>query len=102
MKKLLFGSFTTFVFLLASPGIATEVTPSNLVFQGYQGRLASEGIPGYATFLQAVHLGKIDATTLVNGAISQGKLESKTAQNESYLRQVESSLFLLRVGGASR
>lgn len=102
MKKLLFGSFTTIVFFLASPGIATEITPSNLVFQGYQGRLASEGIPGYATFLQAVHLGKIDALTLVDGAISQGKLEPKTAQNDSYLRQVESSLFLLRVGGGSR
>lgn len=102
MKKLLFGSFTTLVFLLASPVIATEVTPSDLVFQGYQGRLASEGIPGYATFLQAVHLGKIDATTLVDGAISQGKLDPKIAQNESYLSQVESSLFLLRVGGGSR
>ncbi|WP_019508797.1 hypothetical protein [Pleurocapsa sp. PCC 7319] len=102
MKKVLFGSFTSLLVLLAAPGIATEVTPSNLVFQGYQGRLASEGIPGYATFLQAVHLGKIDATTLVDGAISQGKLEPKTAQNESYLRQVKSSLFLLRVGGGSR
>ncbi len=102
MKKLLFGSFISLLVVATNPVMATEITPSDLVFQGYQGRLSSEGIPSYATFIQAVYLGKINAETLVEGAIAQGKLAPETTQNEGYLRQVQSSLFLLRVGGASR
>lgn len=102
MKKLLFGSLITFITVIASPGIAAEVSPSNLVFQGYQGRLLEEGIPSYATFLQAVYLGKVDAKTLVQGAIAQGKLDPEIVKDESYLRKVKSALFLLRANGSSR
>ncbi len=103
MKNILFGSS---ILLLASvvsiPATAAEITPSDLVSQGYQGRLASEEIPGYASFLQAVYLGKIDAETLIKGAVSQGKLDPDMANNDSYIRQVESALFLLRPNGSSR
>ena len=102
MKKLIFGSFVSLLVVTTNSVMAAEITPSNLVFQGYQGRLASEGIPGYATFLQGVYLGKIDAETLVKAAIAQEKLSPETARDESYLRQVNSSLFLRRVGGGTR
>lgn len=102
MKKLLFSSLILFGTTIASPALAAEVTPQNLVFQGYQGRLSGEGIPGYASFRQAVFLGKVDAKTLVESAIAQGKLDSRMANNESYLDRVENALFLLRVNGSSR
>ena len=84
------------------PSAAAEITPIDLVFQGYQGRLVEAGIPGYAAFRQAVFFGKIDAETLVESAVARGKLPSSILNNKSYLRQVEASLFKLRAGGASR
>lgn len=102
MKKLLFGSLIPLLTVIATPTMAAEVAPSNLVFQGYQGRLIKEGIPSYANFLQAVYLGKVDAETLVQGAIAQGKLDPDMVNDDSYLRKVESALFLLRVNGSSR
>ena len=102
MKKLLFSSSILLSVIVAVPAKAAELTPHNLVFQGYRGRLESEGIPGYATFRQGVYLGKIDAQTLVESAIAQGKLDPSMAQDPNYLQQVESYLFLLRAGGSSR
>ncbi len=103
MKNLLFASIGALV-LAGVPisSTAAEITPVNLVFQGYQGRLASEGIPGHGAFYQAVLLGKVDAETLVQGAVAKGRLSSSTASNKSYLRKVEASLFKLRSGGGRR
>ena len=102
MRKFLYSSLILLATTISSPTLAAEVTPQNLVFQGYQGRLTSEGIPGYASFRQAVFLGKVDAKTLVDSAISQGKLDSRMANDEGYLNEVENALFLLRVNGSSR
>ncbi len=101
MKKLLFTSLITLV-SIATPALAAEVTPINLVSQGYQGRLLKEGIPSYAVFLQKVHLGTIDGEDLIKGAIAQGKLSPELANDETYLNQVNSALFLLQTNGSSR
>ena len=102
MNKIFFGGLITLLATVNSTVIAAEVTPANLVSQGYQGRLSAAGIPGYAPFLQGVYLGKIDAEDLIEGAISQGKLDSDLSDDEAYLGQVNSALFLLRAGGGSR
>ena len=102
MKNFLYGSLIILSTAIAFPAMAAEVTPHSLVFQGYQGRLKSEGIAGYATFRQAVFLGKVDAKTLVEGAISQGKLDPTMANDQSYINEVESYLSLLRVNGSGR
>lgn len=103
MKKFLFFGISFSIILATSmPALALEIAPIDLVFQGYQGRLLNAGIPGYAAFRQAVFLGKIDAETLVKGAVAEGKLPSSTLNDRSYLRRVELSLFKLRAGGASR
>jgi hypothetical protein len=102
MNKFLFGSWLLLLLAIITPAVAAEVTPTNLVFQGYQGRLLNEGIPSYATFLQSVYLGKIDAETLIQSAIAQGTLEPEMANNKSYLRKVNSALFSLRSNGSSR
>lgn len=103
MKKVLFGSIGALVLAtIPMSSTAAEIAPVDLVFQGYQGRLASEGIPGYGAFRQAVYLGKVDAETLVKGAVAKGRLSSSTANNKGYLRRVEASLFQLRSGGGRR
>jgi len=102
MKNILYTGLIVLSAMVASPAIAAEVTPHSLVFQGYQGRLQSEGIPSYASFRQAVFLGKIDAEDLIRGAIAQGKLDPSMASDESYLREVRSYLSLLRVNGSGR
>ena len=102
MKKLLSSSLILLSVAIATPAKAAEVTPYNLVFQGYQGRLKSEDIPGYATFRQQVFLGKIDAQTLVQGAIAQGKLDADLASDSNYINQVKSYLSLLRANGSGR
>ena len=101
MKKIIY-SIILLSAMVSAPAMAAELTPYDLAFQGYQGRLTSEGIPGYATFLQRVYLGTIDAETLVNGAIAQGKLDPSLSEDESYLRKVKSYLFLLKANGSGR
>lgn len=99
MKNLLIANFTALVLgVTATPVVAAETTPIDLVYLGYQGYFTEAGIPGQGAFLQAVYLGKIDAKTLVNGAIAQGKLPSETINDQSYLRKVKASLFKLRQG----
>ena len=102
MKRFLFTSLIALGATVASPALAAEVTPMNLVFQGYQGRLQEEGIPSYAVFLQKVHLGTINGEDLIIGAIAQGKLSPEMANNKAYLNQVNSALFLLQTNGSSR
>ena len=102
MKKLLFGSLITLIAATGTPTMAAEVTPINLVAQGYQGRLSASGIPGYATFRQKVFLGSIKAEDLIAGAIEQGKLDADVANDREYINQVNSALFLLRANGSSR
>ena len=102
MNKILLGTISLLLILGTSMPSVAEVAPIDLVFQGYQGRLVDAGIPGYAAFKQAVFLGKIDAKTLVEGAVAEGKLPNSALDNKSYLRRVELSLFKLRSGGASR
>ena len=102
MKNFLYGSLIILSATIASPATASEVTPHDLVFQGYQGRLKSEGIASYATFRQAVFLGKVDAQTLVKGAVAQGKLDPSKANDQTYLNEVKSYLSLLRVNGSGR
>ena len=101
MKNFLSGISIVLSATIAFPA-AAEVTPNNLIFQGYRGQLKSEGIPSYAAFRQAVFLGKVDAETLVKGAIAQGKLEPTAANDKSYLNEVRSSLSLLKVNGNGR
>ena len=102
MKNFLYGSLVMLSATIATPSMAAEVTPNSLIFQGYRGQLKSEGIPSYAAFRQAVFVGKVDAETLVKGAIAQGKLDPTMANDKSYLNEVRSSLYLLRVNGNGR
>lgn len=102
MKKILFGSLITLLTTVSNSAIAAEVNPTNLVYQGYQGRLSEAGIPGYASFLQGVNLGKIDGEDLIQGAVDQGKLDSDLVNNQAYIKQVNSALFLLRASGSGR
>ena len=102
MKKLLFSSLILLSVAVAAPAKSAELTPSNLVFQGYQGRLKSEGIAGYGTFRQGIHLGKIDAETLIQGAIAQGKLDANKANDASYIQQVKSYLFIFKANDSGR
>ena len=102
MKNFLYSSLIILLTTIAYPATAVEVSPHNLVFQGYRGRLKSEGIPSYASFNQAVFLGKVDAETLVKGAIAKGKLDPTVANDESYLNEVRAYLSLLRVNGSGR
>jgi hypothetical protein len=102
MKNILSSSLILLSAIIVSPAMAAEISPHDLVFQGYQGRLKSSGIPGYAAFCQAVFLGKIEAETLIQGAIAQEKLDSSLAKDETYLNEVQSYLSLLRVNGSGR
>lgn len=98
MKNSLFTSFTAlFITANATPLVAQEITPINLVYQSYQGYLTESGIPSYAAFIQAIDLQKIDAEALVESAIAQGKLSPKAKINDSYLHKVESSLLKFRL-----
>jgi hypothetical protein len=105
MKRLLIASLSTLV-LTAVPVYAQEmtaynqkldrniieVTPFNLVEHGYQGYFSEQGIPSNAAFLAGVRSGKIDATSLVKGAIARHRLNPSTLNNSSYLDAVKLQL----------
>jgi hypothetical protein len=98
MKNTLFSSFTAlFLIANATPLVAQEITPINLVYQGYQGYFTKSGIPSYGAFIQAIHFQKVDAEALVKSAIAQEKLSPKVRTDDSYLRKVKSSLLKIRL-----
>lgn len=98
MKNILFGSFTAlFLAANATPLVAQEIAPINLVYLGYQGYFTKSGIPSYGAFIQAINFQKIDAEALVESAIAEGKLSPKAKTDDRYLRKVKSSLLILRL-----
>jgi hypothetical protein len=68
------------------------VQPVNLVFLGYQGYFEQEGIPSNGRFIEAIHSGKVNSTTLVESAIKQGRLPEDTINNKTYLNNVQMAL----------
>ena len=65
-----------------------EITPFNLVYNGYQGYFIDQGIPGYAVFTSAINTGEVNAKTLVEKAIAKGRLAPETIDDRSYLNSV--------------
>lgn len=73
------------------------ITPFALASQGYRGLL--DGIPGYALFISEYQLGHIEAEDLVQAAITEGRLEPSTLEDEGYLMVVDMHLEALRSNG---
>ena len=71
-----------------STGSIVEITPFNLVYNGYQGYFIDQGIPGYAVFTSAINTGEVNAKTLVEKAIAKGRLAPETIDDRSYLNSV--------------
>jgi hypothetical protein len=66
-----------------------ELTPFNLVKNGYQGYFVDQGVPSNGAFVYAIHFGRVDAEKLVKSAIAKGRLSSETLKDQSYLRKVD-------------
>ena len=108
MKSIVLGTLgTLFIATATTPALAekvavnsttsrnniTAVQPFNLVFLGYQGYFAEQGIPSNGAFTSGVKTGKITAQDLVESAIARGRLAPETLNDSSYLANVESQLF---------
>ncbi|PSB01679.1 hypothetical protein [Merismopedia glauca] len=106
MKRLLIAAVSTLTLTAAVPAFAqemtaynvnmhheqTQITPFNLVYNGYQGYLVEQGIPSNGAFDSAVNAGEIKAIDLVKGAIARGRLPQETLNDTSYLHAVQSQL----------
>ena len=68
------------------------VSPVNLVNHARGGTFTEQGIPSHLGLSLAVKSDKIDAETLVESAISAGRLSSETLNNDLYLSAVEFEL----------
>ncbi len=68
------------------------VSPINLVDHAYGGTFTQEGIPSHLGLSLAVKSGKVDAESLVQSAISAGRLSSETLNNDLYLSAVDFEL----------
>ncbi len=68
------------------------VSPVNLVNHARGGSFTEQVIPSHIGLSLAVKSNKIDAETLVESAISAGRLSSSTLDNSRYLSAVEFEL----------
>jgi hypothetical protein len=68
------------------------VQPVNLVYLGYQGYFAKEGIPSNSSFINGIQSGKITAMKLVESAIQENRLPAATLNDSSYLNDVHNAL----------
>ncbi|MGF1539908.1 MAG: hypothetical protein ACFCU5_05550 [Pleurocapsa sp.] len=107
MKRLILATLSTLAILgMANPVSAeqiaavsttsirnnVELTPFSLVTNGYQGYFTNQGIPGHGRYLMAIRTGKIDAESLVEAAITIGRLAPDKINDSSYLNHVRSNL----------
>jgi hypothetical protein len=68
----------------------TEVQPFNLAYLGYQGYFKK--IPSAAAFVAGIKSGKVNAQTLIQSAIEQGRLSPETLNDEGYVNALEIQL----------
>ncbi len=99
LSSLVLGSFVSPVFaseLAMTSNISysnqASVGPVNLVSLAREGFFTTQGIPSHLELILAVDSGKIDAESLVKGAISAGRLSPDTLNNSAYLSQVQFEL----------
>ncbi|NEO13486.1 MAG: hypothetical protein F6K59_05540 [Moorea sp. SIO3F7] len=107
MKGIVLGSLGTLLIATATtPVLASEIAansttsrnnivevkPFNLVYLGYQGYFAEQGIPSNAGFITAVKTKRITAKDLVASAIKRGRLSPETINDYTYLAHVNSQL----------
>ncbi|MCU0536387.1 MAG: hypothetical protein MUD14_21070 [Hydrococcus sp. Prado102] len=72
----------------------TTIQPFNLVHLGYQGYF--KNIPSNGAFISGVKSGRINAKTLIESAIAQGRLAPESLNNRGYINSVNNQLqFLL-------
>ncbi|NEO41703.1 MAG: hypothetical protein F6J90_37435 [Moorea sp. SIOASIH] len=110
MKRLVLGSLGTLLIATATtPVLASEIAansttsrnnivevqPFNLVYLGYQGYFADQGIPSNAAFISAIKSKRITAKDLVASAIARGRLSPETINDSTYLAHVNTQLFNL-------
>lgn len=69
-----------------------NITPADLVYSAYQGRLVNLGIPSHGAFSSAVKSRRVDSQLLVKSGIQSGRLDPKTINDQGYLNQVQSFL----------
>ena len=107
MKGLVLGSLGTLLIATATtPVLASEIAansttsrnnivkvqPFNLVYLGYQGYFAEQGIPSNAGFITGVKTKRITAKDLVASAIERGRLSPETINDSSYIAYVKTEL----------
>jgi hypothetical protein len=68
----------------------TKVQPFNLAYHGYQGHY--KNIPSGAAFVHGIQSGKVNATTLIQNAIEEGRLSPETLRDRAYINALESQL----------
>lgn len=68
----------------------TTVKPFNLVHLGYQGYF--KNIPSNGAFISGIKSGRINAKTLIESAIAQGRLSPESLNDQGYVNSVNNQL----------
>lgn len=105
MKRFLLGVLSVFFLsTLSIPSIRAETNsgenvnrlePFYLVHLGYQGYFEKQGIPSHGAFLVAIKSRKVTPITLVQSAITRGRLSPETLNDQVYLTHVANQLQLI-------
>ncbi|ELR96820.1 hypothetical protein [Gloeocapsa sp. PCC 73106] len=109
MKRLIIGTIATVVLSsLSAVGFASVITvnphilaqtppseetqPNDLVALAREGYFEPQGIPSGVLLSQAVKAGKVTAQSLIEAAISAGRVPSETKDDAAYVTAVENAL----------
>lgn len=68
------------------------LSPPALVRAAYKGMFKDWNIPSYAQLQSSYDLGKITANDVINAAIEAGKLSPQAAEDNRYIKDVDTEL----------
>ena len=101
MKRFLLAILSTLGLISASSatvnaqtaqGAIYNLPPQQLIKLARQGRFKAQGIPSYSRLNSAIRSGKVNARTLVAGAVAQNRLPQTALQDTAYLNAIENHL----------
>ncbi|MBD2438096.1 hypothetical protein [Nostoc sp. FACHB-110] len=72
--------------------VTNAIKPFEIAGLAYQGQLRNQGIPGYASLLQAYQTRQISAKDVVRSAVLANKLPSHFLNDQAYINAVRNSL----------
>jgi hypothetical protein len=78
-----------------APAQAAILSPAQVTSLAYQGYFDASGIEGYGSLVQQVQANELDGQTVVEAAVTAGRLPNSVLSDAGYIHHVDQMLYSL-------